>query len=94
MNADLFISTHSHVDHFDPDTLPAIAGNRNTFFVGSPDCEDFYIKYGISGDRYHILRVNENWNWEGIALRAIHAGHGDLAPDAVGILIEVDGIKV
>ncbi len=94
INADLYISTHSHVDHLDTDALPVISKNRNTFFVGSRDCEDYYKKYHIPEEKYHILRLNEVWSREGIVLRAVYADHGDLAPHAVGILIDIDGIKV
>ncbi|MGV8139662.1 MAG: MBL fold metallo-hydrolase [Mangrovibacterium sp.] len=40
LDADLYLSTHSHADHLDPDTLPVVAKNKKTFFVGSPDWEE------------------------------------------------------
>ena len=36
----------------------------------------------------------ESCKVDGISLRAVYADHGDLAPDAVGLLIEVDGIRI
>lgn len=94
MRADLFLSTHHHADHLDPDAVPVVAGNANTFFVGAADCESFYKEVNISPDRYAILREDSEWDTDGVRIRAIYADHGDLAPEAVGFLIDVDSIKI
>ena len=92
--ADLFLSTHHHADHLDPDTVPVVAKNTNTFFIGAPDCETFYREQNIPPNRYVILRRDAEWKSEEIKIKAIYADHGDLAPAAVGYLIEVDGIRL
>ena len=94
VNADLYISTHSHADHLDPDALPEIAKNIKTFFVGSPDCEELYRQNNIPEERYCILKLNEEWKGKGVTIKAVYADHGDLAPDAVGMLIDIEGIKI
>ncbi|MEI6901480.1 MAG: hypothetical protein WCL00_16515 [Bacteroidota bacterium] len=38
LDADLYVSTHSHADHFDPDSVPVVAKKGKTFFIGAPDC--------------------------------------------------------
>jgi L-ascorbate 6-phosphate lactonase len=94
VDADLYLSTHSHIDHLDTDTLPVISKNRKTFFIGSPDCEELYRHNNISKDRYHILKLSEEWNGKGISIKAVYADHGDLAPEAIGMLIDIEGIKI
>jgi len=94
IDADLWLSTHSHADHLDPDALPVIAKNIKTFFVGSPDCEDLYRQNNISKERYCVLKLNEEWKGNGISVKAVYADHGDLAPDAIGMLIDIEGIKI
>jgi L-ascorbate 6-phosphate lactonase len=94
LDADLFVSTHSHADHLDPDALPVVVKNRKTFFVGSPDCEEAYTLHNLSHERYKILKEGEEWETKGVRFKAIFADHGDLAPDAVGLLIDIDGIKI
>lgn len=94
LDADLFVSTHSHADHLDPDSLPVVAKNKKTFFIGSPDCEQLYMQHNLSNDRYKIIKEGEEWETKGIRFKAIFADHGDLAPDAVGLLIEIEGIKI
>jgi len=94
LDADLFLSTHSHIDHLDPDALPVIAENKKTFFIGSPDCEELYRQNCIAKERYCILKLNEEWKGEGISIKTVYADHGELAPDAVGMLIDIEGIKI
>ncbi|MEO5893483.1 MAG: MBL fold metallo-hydrolase [Ferruginibacter sp.] len=94
LEADLFFSTHEHADHLDPDALPIVIKNNQTFFLGSPDCEALYKELGLAIDRYVILAEGEEWEGPGIKVRAIFADHGDLAPRANGLLIEIDGIKI
>jgi L-ascorbate 6-phosphate lactonase len=94
IDANLYLSTHSHADHLDPDALPVIAKNKKIFFIGSPDCEDLYQQNNIPKNRYCILKLGEEWKYQGITIRAVYADHGDLAPDAVGMLLDVNGIKI
>ena len=94
LNVDYYISTHSHVDHLDPDILATVAGCDKTFFIWSPDCEAVYRQYGIRSDRYCILKTGDCYESADLTVRAVYADHGDLAPDAVGVLVETNGIKV
>jgi len=94
LSVDYCLSTHSHVDHLDIDSLPAIAKNDNTFFIGSPDCEAVYRQHGILQDRCRILRVGDTYESPHLNVRAIYADHGNLAPDAMGLLLDAGGIKV
>jgi L-ascorbate 6-phosphate lactonase len=94
VDADLYLITHHHADHFDPDTVPVIAKHPKTIFVAAPDCESLLLELNVPKHRYTILKEEQEWEWEGIKIRAIFADHGELAPDAVGYLVEVDGIKI
>jgi len=94
IDADFYLSTHSHVDHLDPDAMPVIVKNPKIFFVGSMDCKELYQQNNISKDRYRVLRLGEEWIGDGITIKAIYADHGDLAPTAIGMLIDIDGIKI
>jgi L-ascorbate 6-phosphate lactonase len=94
IDADLYLTTHSHADHLDPDALPVIARNSRTYFIGSADCEESYRQNGIPEDRFCVLKLNQEWKAKGISIKAVYANHGDLAPDAIGMLIEIEGIKI
>ena len=94
VSADIFFSTHSHADHLDPDTLKIIAGNRTIYFLGSPDCAEIYRQSGILEENYSVLKCGQEKELCGLKLKAVYADHGDLAPDAIGLLIDYDGIKI
>ena len=92
--ADFLVSTHSHADHLDPDLLEFAANNPAMRYVGSPDCLPLYEQGGISPERITILSAGERINLDGIEFRAVYADHGELAPEAVGMLLTLDGITV
>lgn len=94
IDADLWLTTHSHADHLDPDTLPVVAGNPKTFFIGSPDCEEYYRQLQVPESRYRILKLHQEWKAPGIRIKAVYANHGELAPDAIGMLIDIEGIRI
>lgn len=94
LNVDLYLSTHSHIDHLDIEILPAVSQNAKTFFIGSPDCEEVYKENGIHRDRYCILKTGDTHETQNFHVRAVYADHGDLAPDAVGLLLETGGVKI
>lgn len=94
LEADYWLSTHSHLDHLDTDALPTIAKCEKTFFLGASDCEDIYRKFGIPANRYAIVHENEQKAFPGLTVRGVFADHGELAPDALGLLMDFGGIKV
>lgn len=94
MRADIIVSTHSHADHLDPDLLERVKDDSSVKFVGSPDCLPVYKEAGISENRVTILAAGQSGTVDGAEFRAVYADHGELAPDAVGFLITIDGVTV
>lgn len=94
VDADLYLITHFHADHFDPDAMPVIVKHPNTFFAVAPDCVSLLDELAVDPSRYKVLSRGGEWQWEDVKIKAIYADHGDLAPDAVGYLVEVDGLKI
>ena len=94
VEADYVVSTHSHQDHLDVDALPGLLKNPRIHFVGSPDCGKYYIEAGVPENRYTILHKGETLHLGDFSLTGVYADHGELAPDALGILFNFGGIKV
>ncbi len=94
VDADFVISTHSHADHFDADAMPVIARNRRVHFIGAPDCQELYRNAGIPDDRFTILHCDETLDLGSCQLTGVYADHGDLAPDALGLWMNFEGINV
>ena len=91
---DIFCATHAHIDHLDTVSLPTFAACATTFFIGAPDCAEAFQSAGIDQERTAILSEGESWTGKGAKIRAIYADHGELAPDANGLLVEFGGIKI
>ncbi len=94
VDADVVVCTHSHPDHFDYDAVPVLARNHRIRFVAAPDCRAEFEKLGISPDCFTIIREGETVTVGGVCITGVFADHGELAPDALGVLIEADGIRV
>jgi L-ascorbate 6-phosphate lactonase len=94
LRPDLYISTHEHADHLDPDAIAVIKNLPGTFFIGSPGCQTYYKELGIHSDRYCILCEGDQWESASLSVRGVYADHGDLAPEALGFLLTIDGIRI
>lgn len=94
IQADLWLSTHEHIDHLDVDVLPILYQDKNTKFIGAPDCKKYYQELGFDDSRYNVLAEGEQWCDGEVQIRAIFADHGELAPEAIGLLIEFSGIRI
>ena len=94
VKADYIVSTHSHQDHLDADALPILAKNPQIHFVGAPDCQEYYEEAGISTERFTICHQGETLELGDFSLTGVYADHGELAPDAMGVLFNFGGIKV
>ena len=94
IETDIFCATHAHIDHLDTVSLPTFASCAKTFFLGAPDCVEAFRTAGIDPERSAILREGESWTGKGVKIRALYADHGELAPDANGLLVEIGGKKI
>ncbi|SKC36177.1 MBL fold metallo-hydrolase [Maledivibacter halophilus] len=94
LQPDIYITTHIHFDHFDFDAIPIVASCPKTKFYGPKSCVDKYIEIGIDKDRITELQLGEEINFNNMMIKPVYADHGSLAPDAVGILMNISGVKL
>jgi L-ascorbate 6-phosphate lactonase len=91
---DFVLCTHEHLDHLDTDALPVIARNNAAHFAGPRECVRIFREVGIAEDRCHLLEEGKQIEVAGVCATGMHADHGDSAPDAIGIMLDFDGIKI
>jgi L-ascorbate 6-phosphate lactonase len=94
VRADLILCTHEHLDHMDTDALPVIARNTEARFAGPVECMKEFERLGIPRDRCVLLEENQTTEIAGIAVTGVYADHGEYAPDALGLVLELDGIRI
>lgn len=95
LHADIVITTHDHIDHFDEITLRPIAEHPQTIFVGPASCREHWLAMDLPAERFLRLDRGESLEIAGARLTATYADHssGD-RHDAIGVLIETEDFRV
>ena len=93
---DLIVCTHAHFDHFDVDAVPILLANGRTRLLCSFGCQELIEHSGFS---YHNSRINYVKTGDAVTvgdfhIKFVHCDHGESAPDAVGVIIFVDGKSI
>lgn len=92
---DYYVTTHTHFDHFDFDAIPIVAKCApETQFFGPSSCMEEFAKCGISKNRCTCLNRGEVYQDDTLTIKAILADHGSMAPDAIGLLVEMGGHRL
>ncbi len=97
---DVVISTHWHEDHLDPAAIPQIArSSPQTQFVMPPSAMARALSWGVPRVRITPLAVGETVELAGVSITGTPARHdaglpGWEVPDAVGIVLQSDGVKI
>ena len=95
VRCDLLVTTHHHVDHFDPLAVPVLASrNPECICAGPPSCAQRYQSCGVANERIWTLSPGDRREIGDIAVLAVPADHGALAPDAIGVIFDFGGITV
>lgn len=92
--ADFVITTHRHEDHLDIEAFPIITRNCNTKFVGPPQCMEKCRELGIDKDHLMEIVEGEKKNLGGVKVLAVFADHGKLAPEAIGLILDFQFVRV
>jgi L-ascorbate 6-phosphate lactonase len=90
---DLLIATHAHYDHFDPDSVPILMAGR-TKLIAAKDCRPECERLGIRPEQVQYMACGDEFDCHGIGVRAVACDHGGLAPDAVGLLLNIAGKRI
>jgi L-ascorbate 6-phosphate lactonase len=90
---DYLIISHGHYDHFDPDSVPTLMKNGKTELIGALDTQIECEKININKNVTYIA-AGDIIKREEIIVRGMPCDHGELAPDALGLLIEIEDKKI
>lgn len=94
MEFDVVIATHPHRDHFDPDIIPELMANGRTKLFASVECEKDVKRLEIPNTGITYVKPGDSCTAGDFKLDFINCDHGTGAPDAVGVIITVDGKRV
>lgn len=90
---DVIICTHPHCDHFDIDVVPEMLGNGRTKLFCSVGCAGLVNSLQMNYHTSQITYVNplESYDIGDFRIDFVNCDHGIGAPDAVGVVVRVDG---
>lgn len=93
---DILIATHPHLDHFDIDSIPILMGNNATKLYCSTECCKLIkqTRMDYFNKNIEYVKPGDNKKYCDFTIHFINCDHGTGAPDAVGVIIEVDGKRI
>jgi L-ascorbate 6-phosphate lactonase len=91
---DILAATHFHEDHLDIDALPVILNNGKTTLLAPSSCIERIKPLDVPASAYRVFNKGDTFARDGLKLEAVYADHGDMVPDPIGLLVEMEGIKI
>jgi L-ascorbate 6-phosphate lactonase len=95
---DALLASHSHEDHLDPDSVPAFMSHDRLRFLGPPMAvAKVMASPGASPERCSALARGDKAQVGDLSVTAVKARHEfapEPTPDAVGYLIEHEGVRL
>lgn len=91
---DAVIATHFHRDHFDMDSIPEMMANGSTRLFCPMDCRKTIQNLEMQEDNITYVSPGSQETAGDFTLHFIHCDHGAGAPQAVGVIVQVDGKNI
>ena len=91
---DCIITTHFHWDHYDFDSVPEMISNNKTKLFAATDCKELVQKAGLKENNISYVKPGESYVCGDFNIHFINCDHGTGAPEAVGVIVEVDGKRI
>jgi L-ascorbate 6-phosphate lactonase len=91
---DLLLSSHWHEDHLDQPVIRHWAKDAPGIFVGPGESHARATAWGWPKEKAVRLDRGETYTYKDVTITATFARHEALAPDAVGFLLDVGGVRI
>lgn len=87
---DVIITTHSHGDHYDKDSMEELMSKEKTILLASEKCEEIIENQIINKKNVLYKRPGDDIIIKDYYISFVNCDHGKLAEDAFGVVIQVD----
>lgn len=94
VEADAVLISHHHDDHLDVDAVPVIAARTRAAFAAPPRAAARLRELGVRTERIAEARVGDEIPLGFATAHAVFADHGELAPDAVGWVLDFGSARM
>ena len=92
LQPDVLLVSHGHLDHLDEPTIRTFASAGHTTLIAPPSCTSRASRWGWRASRLRSLQPGESAKKGGCKVTATFARH--TLPDAIGLLVTIDGIRL
>jgi L-ascorbate 6-phosphate lactonase len=94
LDFDVIVATHEHYDHFDVDAMPMLINNGKTRLFASTECAAL-VQWGcVDESLVTYIKPGETYEVGDFKISFTTCDHGKGAPDAVGVVVAVDGRRI
>jgi L-ascorbate 6-phosphate lactonase len=73
LRVDLYLVTHDHLDHLDPETVRRYAHRDTTQFVAPRFAARKLLELALPPEKIHRLDAGEEWAWRGVSIAGTFA---------------------
>ena len=87
---DVMIFTHSHLDHYDPETVKRFISSDSEILVLAPTSVWNEVRKLGGNNNFVLFNRHTTWREKGVKFTAVKAEHSDISP--IGVIID-DGDK-
>lgn len=94
LTCDALLLTHHHEDHYDMDYVPMLAKKCKPQIYASISAAKLCERDGIDMSTVTKVARGEEFAIGNIKARGVYADHGEMAPDALGFVLDIDGFIV
>ena len=91
---DVLVATHPHFDHFDVDAIPMMMAGGKTHIFASKNCRELVDKAGMTTSNVSFVSPGDECRYGDFNISFVSCDHGSGAPDAVGVVVSVDGLTI
>lgn len=89
LHADIYIITHDHLDHLDPETIAAYRRKNDTWFIAPRLAAMKLPGLGVPKERIVVVNSAETWQQQGLEIKGVYAlPTGPDVPDTTGYLLQ------
>ena len=94
INFDVLIVSHAHYDHFDIDSVPAMLAKGYTRLYSASDCRMECERLHLNEKQITYMKRGDCICENNVRICAVPCDHGELAPDALGFLMDISGKRI
>lgn len=94
LECDSLLISHAHEDHYDMDYVPALSKKCKMKIYAAPSAAALCKRDGIDMSTVTEIARGQSFSDGDIAIRGVFSDHGEMAPDALGFVLNIDGFII